>query len=330
MVTMKQLLEAGVHFGHQTKRWNPKMKPFIFGARNGIYIIDLQQTVQLYKKAYKKIVDTVSGGGTVLFVGTKRQAAGTIRDEANRCGMFFVNHRWLGGMLTNLITIRQSVDKLKKLNEMKAKEDWGHATKKEILQLEKTRIKLDRNLGGVMDMEKLPAAIFMIDPHRERIAALEARRLGIPIIGVVDTNCDPDMVDFIIPGNDDAIRAIKLFAGNMADAVMLGKSVFEDNVRQQKSKAPVSEMAKQHKTLPTADALTEDGPEGVEISVMFKSRQGTEGEGKEAVAETTSSELDAAPAKEEAPAEKPETAEPAAAQTTETAEPKTDGETNES
>lgn len=291
MVTMKQLLEAGVHFGHQTKRWNPKMKPYIFGARNGIYIIDLQKTVTHFKKAYAKVVEEVSNGGSVLFVGTKRQAAQVIRKEAERSGMHFVNHRWLGGMLTNLITIRKSVEKLKSLNEMKNKGDWGHATKKEALKLEKHRIKLDRNLAGVMDMEKFPSVVFIIDPKREKIAAYEAKRLGISIIGVIDTNCDPDLVDFPIPGNDDAIRAINLFTSKIADAVLEGKTVFEENTRRSRDKQKMvkPDIAQQQEVLPDTKTLKED-LEGIEVAVMRKPRREDE-------VEQEQSEQKAAPAK---------------------------------
>ncbi len=291
MVSMKQLLEAGVHFGHQTKRWNPKMKPYIFGERNGIYIIDLQKTVGLFKHAYRKVVDEVAAGGTVLFVGTKRQAASVIHEEAARCDMFWVNHRWLGGMLTNLVTIRNSVEKLKTLNEMKAKEDWGHATKKEALKMEKLRIKLSRNLDGIMGMDKFPSVVFMIDPRREKIASHEARRLGIPIVGVVDTNCDPDLVDFPIPGNDDAIRAIKLFTSAMADAVLEGKKVFEENVRisrkaEKAAVASAKEAAQQQATLPDAQVLEEDVGD-VEIKVKGKSRKEEEAKNSPAEPEKT-------------------------------------------
>ena len=310
MVTMKQLLEAGVHFGHQTKRWNPKMKPYIFGARNGIYIIDLQKTVNLFKRAYSKVVEETANGGTVLFVGTKRQAAQVIRQEAERCGGHFVNHRWLGGMLTNLVTIRKSVEKLKSLNEMKNKGDWGHATKKEALKLEKLRIKLDRNLGGVMEMEKFPSVLFIIDPKKEKIAAYEAKRLGIPIIGVIDTNCDPDLVDFPIPGNDDAIRAINLFTGKMADAVMEGKKVFEENTRRSKNKQKMvkPDIAQQQEVLPDTEALKED-LEGVEVAVMRKPRREDE---IEQVSETPAEPAEKAPESAEneaAPEQKEETPE---------------------
>lgn len=276
MVTMKQLLEAGVHFGHQTKRWNPKMKPYIFGARNGIYIIDLQKTVQLFKNARQAVVRTAANGGTVLFVGTKRQAASTIKSEALRCGQFYVNHRWLGGMLTNLVTVRKSVDKLKAFNIMNDKNDWGNYSKKEILKLEKLRQKLDRNLTGVEEMRKLPSLIFLIDPRREKIAAYEGRRLGIPIIGLIDTNCDPDLVDYPIPGNDDAIRAIRLITGEMASAVLEGKRAFEENIRTAKTKTTTSEMSSQFDALPSEKELAAEVPEGVEIAVRRKPREKVE------------------------------------------------------
>ncbi|MDR2368279.1 MAG: 30S ribosomal protein S2 [Deltaproteobacteria bacterium] len=231
MVSMKQLLEAGVHFGHQTRRWNPKMKPYIFGARNGIYIIDLQKTVQLFKTAYNFVVDTVSQGRSVLFVGTKKQAAEAIQDEANRAGMFYINSRWLGGTLTNFVTIKKSIERLNKLEEMKADGSINQYYKKEIIQLENQMTKLRKNLGGIKEMDRLPGAIFVIDPRREKIATAEARRLGIPVVAVVDTNCDPDEVDYIIPGNDDAIRAIKLMASKMADACLLGRTRYEEQAR---------------------------------------------------------------------------------------------------
>ncbi len=230
-ISMKQLLEAGVHFGHQTRRWNPKMKPYIFGARNGIYIIDLQKTVQLFKTAYNFIVDTVAQGRSVLFVGTKKQAADAIMDEANRAGMFFINSRWLGGTLTNFVTIKKSVDRLKKLQQMKEDGTINLYHKKEIVGLETQMAKLQTNLGGIKEMDRLPGAIFVIDPRRENIATAEARRLGIPVVAVVDTNCDPDEVDYIIPGNDDAIRAIKLMASKMADACLEGRARWEEMAR---------------------------------------------------------------------------------------------------
>jgi small subunit ribosomal protein S2 len=228
---MKQLLEAGVHFGHQTRRWNPKMKPYIFGARNGIYIIDLQKTVSLFKLAYNFVVDTVSQGRSVLFVGTKKQAADAIQEEANRAGMFYINSRWLGGTLTNFVTIKQSIERLKKLENMKADGTINLYYKKEIIQMENQMAKLRKNLGGIKEMDRLPGAIFVIDPKRENIATAEARRLKIPVVAVVDTNCDPDEVDYIIPGNDDAIRAIKLMASKMAEACLEGRSRWEEQAR---------------------------------------------------------------------------------------------------
>jgi len=220
---MKQLLEAGVHFGHQTKRWNPKMKPYIFGARNGIYIVDLQKTVRYFKSAYQFVQETVAAGDKILFVGTKKQAQGAISEEALRSEQYFVNNRWLGGMLTNFATIKKSIDRLKKIEAMATDGTFEKMTKKEGLQLERERIKLEKNLGGIKNMVKLPGAIFIIDPKKEAIAVQEANRLGIPVVAVVDTNCDPDGIDYIIPGNDDAIRAIRLFASSMADACDAGR-----------------------------------------------------------------------------------------------------------
>ncbi|RNC67911.1 MAG: 30S ribosomal protein S2 [Desulfuromonadales bacterium] len=221
-VTMKELLEAGVHFGHQTKRWNPKMKPYIFGARNGIYIIDLQKTVRLFKSAYNFVRENAAAGETMLFVGTKKQAQDAIGEEAARCGMYYVNQRWLGGMLTNFSTVKQSIDRLKRLDAMFADGTIDAYTKKEALQLEKERLKLEKILGGIKGMGKLPGAIFVIDPKNETIAISEAKKLGIAVVAVVDTNCDPDPIDYVIPGNDDAIRAIRLLTSKMADAVLEG------------------------------------------------------------------------------------------------------------
>jgi len=222
VVTMKQLLEAGVHFGHQTRRWNPKMKPYIFTERNGIYIIDLQKTVKMMEDAYAFVKDVVADGGTILFVGTKKQAQNTVREEAERCGMFYVNVRWLGGMLTNFQTIRKRVGRLQEIEQMETDGSFNVLPKKEVLQLMKEKQKLEKFLGGVRDMEKLPDAVFVVDPRKERIAVQEARKLNIPIISIVDTNCDPDEIDYVIPGNDDAIRAIKLICGTIADAVIEG------------------------------------------------------------------------------------------------------------
>ncbi|KFA90056.1 30S ribosomal protein S2 [Archangium violaceum Cb vi76] len=221
-ITMRQLLEAGVHFGHQTKRWNPKMKPYIFGARNGIYIIDLQKTVNMARAAFRFVSDITGRGGSVLFVGTKKQAQDVIQEEARRAGQFFVTSRWLGGTLTNFKTIKQGIDRLKTLEKMAEDGTFERLPKKEVAALEREREKLEKNLGGVKEMTKLPKCIFVIDPKKEHIAVHEANRLGIPVIGVVDTNCDPDGIDFVIPGNDDAIRSIKLFTSKIAESCIEG------------------------------------------------------------------------------------------------------------
>ena len=221
-ITMKELLEAGVHFGHQTKRWNPKMKPYIFGARNGIYIIDLQKTVRLFKNAYNFVVDAARNGETVMFVGTKKQAQDSVAEEAQRCGMFYVNQRWLGGMLTNFSTVKQSIDRLKRIDAMFADGSIDAYTKKEALQMEKERVKLEKTLGGIKGMGRLPGVLFIVDPKNEEIAVQEAKKLGIRVVAIVDTNCDPDDIDYVIPGNDDAIRAIRLLSSKMADAVIEG------------------------------------------------------------------------------------------------------------
>jgi len=220
---MKQLLEAGVHFGHQTRRWNPKMKPYIFAERNNIYIIDLQKTVELAEKAYNFVRDLAREGGTFLFVGTKKQAQEAIEQEAKRCGMFYVNQRWLGGMLTNFSTICQSIERLKKIEEMEEKGILERLPKKEVMQIKKRKARLEKYLTGIRDMEKIPDALFIVDPRRERNAVLEARKMDIPIVAIVDTNCDPDEIDYPIPGNDDAIRAIRLFSTLIADAILEGK-----------------------------------------------------------------------------------------------------------
>jgi small subunit ribosomal protein S2 len=226
-VTMKELLEAGVHFGHQTKRWNPKMKDFIFGERNGIYIIDLQKTHRLLQDALQYAQDLAAQGRTILFVGTKRQAQEAVAEEAQRAGMPYVNERWLGGLLTNFVTIRKSLDRLRELESMSTDGRHERLTKKEVAQLEKERIKIEKNLKGIKGMKNVPDAIFVIDTRKESIAVQEARKLKIPVIGIVDTNCDPDEVDHVIPGNDDALRAIKLFAGRIADAVLAGRGIRE-------------------------------------------------------------------------------------------------------
>jgi small subunit ribosomal protein S2 len=242
-VTMRQMLEAGVHFGHQTKRWNPKMKPYIFGARNGIYIIDLQKTVRYFKSAYSFLRQTVQQGDKVLFVGTKKQAQEAILEEASRGGQFYVNNRWLGGMLTNFATIKRSIDRLKKIETMAQDGTYDLITKKEALQLERERAKLEKSLGGIKGMNRLPGAIFVIDPKKENIAVKEARKLGIPVVAIVDTNCDPEEIDYIIPGNDDAIRAIRLFAQKMADACIEGGAAREEDLRVDVSEMVTEEVA---------------------------------------------------------------------------------------
>ena len=223
VVSMKELLEAGVHFGHQTRRWNPKMATYIFTERNGIYIIDLQKTVRKMEEAYNFVRDLAAEGKEILFVGTKKQAQEAIEYEAQRCGMFYVNQRWLGGMLTNYKTIRMRIDELHRLNKMEEDGSFEILPKKEVIKLRLERDKLERNLGGIKGMKRLPAAIYVVDPRKERIAIAEARKLGIPIISIVDTNCDPDEVDYVIPGNDDAIRAVKLITSKIADAVLEGR-----------------------------------------------------------------------------------------------------------
>jgi len=222
VISMKQLLEAGVHFGHQTRRWNPKMAPYIFTERNGIYIIDLQKTVRKVEEAYNFIRDMVSEGKQVLFVGTKKQAQDSVKEEAERCGMFYVNTRWLGGTLTNFQTIRKRIERLQELERMEAEGVFSVLPKKEVIKLVAERDKLQKFLGGIKNMKELPGLLFVIDPRKERIAVAEARRLGIPIVAIVDTNCDPDEIDYVIPGNDDAIRAVKLLTSKMADAVIEG------------------------------------------------------------------------------------------------------------
>ena len=221
-ITMRQMLEAGVHFGHQTKRWNPKMKPFIFGARNGIYIIDLQKTVVTARAALRFVSYVTGRGGSILFVGTKKQAQDVVREEAARSGQFFVTNRWLGGTLTNFKTIKQGIDRLKSIETMSKDGTFERLPKKEVASLQREQEKLEKNLGGIKDMTRLPGAIFVIDPKKEMIAVHEANRLGIPVLGLVDTNCDPEGIDYVIPGNDDAIRSIKLFTGKIADAAIEG------------------------------------------------------------------------------------------------------------
>ncbi|HWS97317.1 MAG TPA: 30S ribosomal protein S2 [Candidatus Methylomirabilis sp.] len=227
-ITMKELLEAGVHFGHQTKRWNPKMKEYIFGERNGIYIIDLQKTLKMFKEASKYVTDQAAEGKLVLFVGTKRQAQDAIAEEANRCGMFYVNQRWLGGLLTNWVTVQKSVKRLKELDEMATDGRYELLPKKEVVKLERERKHLQANLAGIKNLNRLPDVVFVIDSNKEQIAVKEARKLGIPVVAVVDTNCDPSEVDYVIPGNDDALRAIRLFASKISDSVIEGAQAVTD------------------------------------------------------------------------------------------------------
>jgi small subunit ribosomal protein S2 len=255
-VTMKDLLEAGVHFGHQTRRWNPKMKGFIFGERNGIYIIDLQKTFKLLQDALQYVQDLATQGRTVLFVGTKRQAQEAVAEEARRCGMPFVNERWLGGQLTNFVTIRKSLDRLKELESMSTDGRHERLTKKEVAHLEKERMKLEKNLAGIKTMKSLPDAVFVIDTRKEAIAVAEARKLKIPVIGVVDTNCDPDEVDVLVPGNDDALRAIRLFAGKVADAILAGQGLRASRVIDAGAEKAASEAPRP----PRARAVTVTAP----------------------------------------------------------------------
>ena len=228
VISMKQLLEAGVHFGHQTRRWNPKMAPYIYTERNGIYIIDLQQTVHMVDDAYNAVKDIAAQGGTILFVGTKKQAQDSIKAEAERCGMFYVNQRWLGVMLTNFKTIQSRIKRLKEIEQMSEDGTFDVLPKKEVIQIKKEWDKLEKNIGGIKDMDRLPDAIFIIDPKKERICVQEALTLGIPLIGIADTNCDPEELDYIIPGNDDAIRAVRLITSTMADAVIEAKQGMDD------------------------------------------------------------------------------------------------------
>lgn len=263
-ITMKDLLEAGVHFGHQTRRWNPKMKPYIFGSRNGIHIIDLQQTIRLLAVAYDFIVKTVADGYSVLFVGTKNQAKDAIVEESERCGMFYVANRWLGGTLTNFETIRKNVATLRELENMKKDGSINRYSKKEIMKFEKKLGKLQKDLGGIRDMDEFPGAVFIVDPNKEHIAVREARKLGIPIVSIADTNCDPDLIDYIIPGNDDAIRAIRLICSKIADACIEGHSIAEERLRAEEAKEIItSEMAPE-------EERPEEEERGPEIIVISK------------------------------------------------------------
>jgi small subunit ribosomal protein S2 len=239
-ITMKELLEAGVHFGHQTKRWNPKMKEYIFGERNGIYIIDLQKTLKLFKEASKFVIDLCTQGKTILFVGTKRQAQDAVAEEATRAGMPYINQRWLGGLLTNWVTVQKSVKRLQELDEMAVDGRYDLLTKKEVIKLERERKHLQANLAGIKSMKRLPDALFVVDSNNETIAVKEARKLGIPVVAVVDTNCDPTMVDYVIPGNDDALRAIRLFTSKIADSAAEGANLLDDKAMQEETPEPVA------------------------------------------------------------------------------------------
>ena len=263
-LNMKELLEAGVHFGHQTRRWNPKMKPYIFGSRNGIHIIDLQKTVNLFKDIGDFIVRTVSEGYPMLFVGTKKQAHDAIIEESERCGMFYVVNRWLGGTLTNFQTIKKSIARLKELEGMKADGTIHRYTKKEVLKMEKELFKLEKNLGGIKNMDELPGAVFVVDPKREHIAVKETKKLGIPLIAITDTNCDPDDVDYIIPGNDDAIRAIRLICSKIADACIEGHNIAEERLRAEAEVKKETEEAQEGEPIPSEEST--EGPEVIIVS----------------------------------------------------------------
>lgn len=246
-ISMKQLLEAGVHFGHQTRRWNPKMAKYIFTERNGIYIIDLQKTVKKIDEAYNYMRDAAMEGKTVLFVGTKKQAQDSIESEAKRCNMFYVSNRWLGGMLTNFTTIRKRVDRLNEIDKMEQDGQLEVLPKKEVIKIMQEREKLNNNLGGIREMKNLPGLLFVVDPKKEHLAVDEARKLGIPIVAMVDTNCDPDLIDYVIPGNDDAIRAVKLISAKMADAVLEGRQGYQDAPEETQEVMPIDEDAEADK-----------------------------------------------------------------------------------
>lgn len=274
---MRELLEAGVHFGHQTKRWNPKMKPYIFGARNGIYIIDLQKTVRMFREIHDFITETVENGKSILFVGTKKQARESIYEEANRCEMFYVHNRWLGGMLTNFQTIKKSIDRLNHLNTIENDGTINVYPKKERLKLGKERAKLDSTLGGIRNMKKLPGAIFIVDPKNEAIAVREGRRLGIPIVAIVDTNCDPDEIDYIIPGNDDAIRAIRLITSRIAEACIQGKERQAEKQQAEADKENVevyesAETASEPQEEAAEKTVVSDGSDGPVVEIIRKSK----------------------------------------------------------
>jgi small subunit ribosomal protein S2 len=336
---MKELLEAGVHFGHQTRRWNPKMKPFIFGKRNGIHIVDLQKTLHYFDEAAEFIRDLAANGQNVLFVGTKRQAQDAVREEAVRCGMFYMNHRWLGGTMTNFRTIRKSIDRFKEIEAVLSAEE-SNLTKKERIRLERQRRKMDRALGGIKDMESLPEALFIIDTVHEHIAVKEANRLGIPVVAVVDTNCDPEEVDFPIPGNDDAIRAIRLFTSRIADSVLEGLNLADERFvgpgDEAEADAVEVEVEVEVESVPEADAPVAEEP--VETASVEEIVKADEAIGKPALVEEPAKAVEEPakaveePAKAEeataeaAPAEEPAKVEEAAPEAAPEAVVKTDEE----
>ena len=322
-IQMKELLEAGVHFGHQTRRWNPKMKPFIFGKRNGIHIVDLQKTLHYFDEAAEFIRDLAANGQNVLFVGTKRQAQDAVREEAVRCGMFYMNHRWLGGTMTNFRTIRKSIDRFKEIEAVLSAEE-SNLTKKERIRLEGQRLKMDRALGGIKDMENLPEALFIVDTVHEHIAVKEANRLGIPVVAVVDTNCDPEEVDFPIPGNDDAIRAIRLFTSRIADSVLEGLNLADERFVGPGDKAETEaeadavevEVEVEVESVPVID---EPAAEPVETAPIEEIVEAEEAVGKPALVEEPA-KAEEAPA-EAAPAEEPAKAEEAVVEAAPAEEP---------
>lgn len=266
VIEMGELLEAGVHFGHQTKRWNPKMEKFIFGERNSVYIIDLQKTIKAFTTAYEFVLNLAEHGESILFVGTKRQAQEIVSEEAKRCNMYYVNHRWLGGMLTNFSTIKQSIKKLKNLEEADKDGTYDRLPKREVIKLEKARVQLDRTLGGIKNMKKLPSAIFVVDTIKENTAVLEAKRLGIPIIAIVDTNCNPDDIDYPIPGNDDAVRAIRLISSRIADAAIEGLRIKEKSTPKPAAPLEKTESSAVAASPSEPDQVKEDKVEEVKVA----------------------------------------------------------------
>ncbi|MBI5787304.1 MAG: 30S ribosomal protein S2 [Candidatus Schekmanbacteria bacterium] len=312
-VTMKELLESGVHFGHQTKRWNPKMKKYIFGERNGIYIIDLQKTVRCLKNAISFVYEVAANGGSVLFVGTKRQAQSVIEKEAQRCGAYYVTHRWLGGTLTNFATIRKSVNHLKQLETMKADGVYNALPKKEAAKLDKEQIKLERVLSGVKEMTELPKAVFIVDLRREKIGVHESKKLDIPIIALVDTNCDPQDADYIIPGNDDAIRSVNLIVGKIADTILAGKEEFAKRVEVRAKQEAESKTGEEKKERPQKPVRGERGDRGDRGDRGGERRRGRGGrgrrEGKPAGQATAESKAPKTAPKEPAPTATPESVE---------------------